>query len=188
MATVFALRRFSTLALRQHRPRLPAQLRLPPQLIRTGFVERFSRCGKPHCATSWWRSGGRSRRSTWGSWRRCECMGWRRRCWNGWRRGCGGCGNGSGPRACRPVRRLRRRRLSSWRRGRCSVRGVAGRWCWRTSGTPGAGRSRIGLRNPRGRRRPQWQDVLSLVARGWGSGTSALWLCRKSGWETRRFF
>lgn len=49
MAKVFALRRISTLALRQHRQRLIRQLRLPPNLIRASIVERFNTCGKPNC-------------------------------------------------------------------------------------------------------------------------------------------
>jgi hypothetical protein len=50
MAKVFALRRLSTLALRQRRQRLLRQLRLPPHLIRASIVERFNTCGKPNCA------------------------------------------------------------------------------------------------------------------------------------------
>jgi hypothetical protein len=50
MAKVHALRRLSTLALRQRRQRLVAQLRLPPHLIRASVVERFATCGKPNCA------------------------------------------------------------------------------------------------------------------------------------------
>ena len=50
MAKVFALRRLSTLALRQRRQRLLRQLRLPPNLIRASIVERFNTCGKPNCA------------------------------------------------------------------------------------------------------------------------------------------
>jgi len=50
MAKVFALRRLSTLALRQRRQRLLGQLRLPPNLIRASVVERFTTCGKPNCA------------------------------------------------------------------------------------------------------------------------------------------
>jgi hypothetical protein len=49
-AKVFALRRLSTLALRQRRQRLLRQLRLPPNLIRASIVERFNTCGKPNCA------------------------------------------------------------------------------------------------------------------------------------------
>lgn len=50
MAKVFALRRLSTLALRQRRQRLLRQLSLPPDLIRGSVVERFNTCGKPNCA------------------------------------------------------------------------------------------------------------------------------------------
>ena len=50
MAKVFALRRVSTLALRQRRQRLLHQLSLPPGLIRGSVVERFNTCGKPNCA------------------------------------------------------------------------------------------------------------------------------------------
>ena len=50
MAKVFALRRLSTLALRQRRHRLLHQLRLPPNLLRASVVERFNTCGKPNCA------------------------------------------------------------------------------------------------------------------------------------------
>jgi len=50
MAKVFALRRISTLALRQRRQRLLRQLRLPSNLIRASIVERFNTCGKPNCA------------------------------------------------------------------------------------------------------------------------------------------
>ncbi len=50
MAKVFALRRLSTLALRQRRQRLLRTLRLPPHLIRASVVERFNTCGKPNCA------------------------------------------------------------------------------------------------------------------------------------------
>jgi hypothetical protein len=50
MAKVFALRRLSTLVLRQRRQRLLHQLQLPPNLIRASIVERFNTCGKPNCA------------------------------------------------------------------------------------------------------------------------------------------
>ena len=50
MAKVFALRRLSTLVLRQRHQRLVRQLRLPPNLIRASVVERFNTCGKPNCA------------------------------------------------------------------------------------------------------------------------------------------
>lgn len=49
MAKVFALRRLSTLALRQRRQRLLRTLSLPPNLIRASIVERFNTCGKPNC-------------------------------------------------------------------------------------------------------------------------------------------
>src|SRR5439155_18930564 len=50
MAKVFALRRLSTLVLRQRQQRLVRQLQLPPNLIRASVVERFNTCGKPNCA------------------------------------------------------------------------------------------------------------------------------------------
>ena len=50
MAKVHALRRLSTLALRQRRDHLLHQLPLPPHLIRASVVERFTTCGKPNCA------------------------------------------------------------------------------------------------------------------------------------------
>ena len=50
MAKVFALRRLSTLVLRQRRQRLLRHLRLPPGLLRAAIVERFNPCGKPNCA------------------------------------------------------------------------------------------------------------------------------------------
>jgi len=50
MAKVHALRRLSTLALRQRRQRLLAQLHLPADLIRASVVQRFTTCGKPNCA------------------------------------------------------------------------------------------------------------------------------------------
>lgn len=50
MAKVFALRRLSSLALRQRRQRLLRQLSLPSHLIRGSVVERFNSCGKPNCA------------------------------------------------------------------------------------------------------------------------------------------
>ena len=49
MAKVFALRRLSTLALRQRRQKLIRKLHLPPNLIRASIVERFNTCGKPNC-------------------------------------------------------------------------------------------------------------------------------------------
>jgi hypothetical protein len=50
MAKVFALRRVSTLALRQRRRRLLATLQLPAHLIRASVVERFGTCGSSNCA------------------------------------------------------------------------------------------------------------------------------------------
>jgi len=50
MAKIHALRRLSTLALRQRRDRLLRQLRLPPHLLRASVVERFNTCGKANCA------------------------------------------------------------------------------------------------------------------------------------------
>ena len=48
MAKVFALRRLSTLALRQRRQRLLHQLRLPPNLLRASVVERFNTLRQTH--------------------------------------------------------------------------------------------------------------------------------------------
>ena len=50
MARVHALRRKSTLALRQRKAALLRQLALPPQAIRASVVERFGTCGKANCA------------------------------------------------------------------------------------------------------------------------------------------
>jgi hypothetical protein len=50
MARVHALRRKSTLALRQRKAALLRQLALPPQAIRASVVERFGTCGKSNCA------------------------------------------------------------------------------------------------------------------------------------------
>lgn len=50
MAKIHAVRRKSTLALRQRRTALLRQLTLPPQAIRASVVERFGTCGKPGCA------------------------------------------------------------------------------------------------------------------------------------------
>ena len=50
MAKGFALRRLSTLVLRQRQQRLVRRLRLPPHLIRGSVVKRFNTCGKPNCA------------------------------------------------------------------------------------------------------------------------------------------
>lgn len=50
MARVYALRRKSTLALRQRKAALLRHLVLPPQAIRASVVERFGTCGKSNCA------------------------------------------------------------------------------------------------------------------------------------------
>jgi hypothetical protein len=50
MARVYALRRKSTLALRQRKAALLRQLATPPQAIRASVVERFGTCGKANCA------------------------------------------------------------------------------------------------------------------------------------------
>lgn len=50
MARIFALRRKSTLALRQRKDRLMDLLTLSPDSIRASFVERYSTCGKRHCS------------------------------------------------------------------------------------------------------------------------------------------
>ena len=50
MARVYALRRKSTLALRQRKTALLRQLALPPQAIRASVVERYGTCGKSNCA------------------------------------------------------------------------------------------------------------------------------------------
>lgn len=49
MAKIFNLRRKPTLALRQRRQWLLRSLKLPPDLLRASFVERFTTCGKPNC-------------------------------------------------------------------------------------------------------------------------------------------
>ena len=50
MAKIPAVRRRSTLALRQRRSALRRHRALPPQAIRASVVERFGPCGKPSCA------------------------------------------------------------------------------------------------------------------------------------------
>ncbi len=50
MARIYALRRKSTLALRERKRALVRQLAVPPQAIRASVVERFGTCGKPSCA------------------------------------------------------------------------------------------------------------------------------------------
>lgn len=49
MAKIFNLRRKPTLALRQRRAWLLRSLKIPPDLLRASFVERFTTCGKPNC-------------------------------------------------------------------------------------------------------------------------------------------
>ena len=49
MAKIYSLRRKPTLALRQRRELLLRSLKLPPDLLRASFVERFTTCGKPNC-------------------------------------------------------------------------------------------------------------------------------------------
>ena len=50
LAKIYSLRRTSTLALRQRKAALLRQLSVPPQFLRASFVERFTTCGKAHCA------------------------------------------------------------------------------------------------------------------------------------------
>jgi hypothetical protein len=49
VAKIFTLRRKPTLALRQRRDWLLRSLKIPPDLLRASFVERFTTCGKPNC-------------------------------------------------------------------------------------------------------------------------------------------
>lgn len=49
MAKIHAVARKSTLALRQRKQFLLAQLKIFPDCLRASFVERFSRCGKSQC-------------------------------------------------------------------------------------------------------------------------------------------
>jgi hypothetical protein len=49
LAKIFNLRRKPTLALRQRREWLLGSLKIPPDLLRASFVERFTTCGKPNC-------------------------------------------------------------------------------------------------------------------------------------------
>jgi hypothetical protein len=49
VAKIFILHRKSTLALRQRRNWLLASLKIPRDLLRASFVERFTTCGKPNC-------------------------------------------------------------------------------------------------------------------------------------------
>jgi hypothetical protein len=43
------LQRLSTLALRQRKARLLQNTKLPPNLLRASFQERFLKCGRPNC-------------------------------------------------------------------------------------------------------------------------------------------
>jgi hypothetical protein len=43
------LQRLSTLALRQRKAHLLKSLKLPPDVIRASFLERFLKCGRPNC-------------------------------------------------------------------------------------------------------------------------------------------
>ena len=52
MAKIFQLQRKSTLALRQRRDWLLRSLKIPRDLLRASFVERFTTCGKPNCRCS----------------------------------------------------------------------------------------------------------------------------------------
>lgn len=49
MAKIYNLRRKPPLALRQRRVWLLGSLKIPPDLLRASFVERFTTCGKPNC-------------------------------------------------------------------------------------------------------------------------------------------
>ena len=49
MARIYELHRKSTLALRQRKRFLLAQLKIRPDSLRASLVERFSRCGKANC-------------------------------------------------------------------------------------------------------------------------------------------
>lgn len=49
MAKIFNLRRKPTLALRQRREWLLRSLKIPADLLRASFVERYTTCGKPDC-------------------------------------------------------------------------------------------------------------------------------------------
>jgi hypothetical protein len=50
VAKVYHLRRASTLALRLRKAALLRHLRVPPDLLRASYVERFTTCGKAACA------------------------------------------------------------------------------------------------------------------------------------------
>ena len=49
LAKIYKIRRTSTLALRQRKAALLRSLRIPRDLLRASFVERFTTCGKPNC-------------------------------------------------------------------------------------------------------------------------------------------
>ena len=49
MAKIFNLRRKPTLALRQRRDWLLRSLKVPRDLLRASFVQRFTTCGKSNC-------------------------------------------------------------------------------------------------------------------------------------------
>src|SRR5258708_7654117 len=50
MSRIFALRRTSTLALRQRKTRLQRSFSLPAELLHASLLERFLKCGKEHCS------------------------------------------------------------------------------------------------------------------------------------------
>jgi hypothetical protein len=52
LANIYPIRRTSTLALRHRKAALLRQLLVPPDLLRASYVERFSTCGKPICASA----------------------------------------------------------------------------------------------------------------------------------------
>lgn len=49
MSKIEPLTRTSTLALRQRKARLLRAFRLPPEILHASLIERFMKCGKPHC-------------------------------------------------------------------------------------------------------------------------------------------
>jgi hypothetical protein len=49
VARIYSLSRKSTLALRQRKAALLAQLKVDPGVLRASYVERFSVCGKKQC-------------------------------------------------------------------------------------------------------------------------------------------
>ena len=50
MSRILALRRTSTLALRQRRARLVRSFSLPAELLHASLLERFLKCGKKQCS------------------------------------------------------------------------------------------------------------------------------------------